>query len=153
MTTTGVPETGGSIAEQALVDLLKHLKTGAISFEDAARKYSQSPSAEQGGKIGWVSGGADLPRPVADLALQKRSGEYAGPISSHLGWHLLRVDNVVQGEVAYEDFEDHVRLRRDAADFLFDRLVREAYEEVSVQWTDSEFRAVSESFDRLLTKP
>lgn len=85
--------------------LLQELDRGE-SFEDLARVYSQDPSAENGGDLGFFGRGAMVPdfeNPVFAL----ETGEVSEPILTQFGVHLVRVDE----KRVTEDGDEEVHAR------------------------------------------
>ncbi len=67
------------------------IQAGLITFEDAARRYSEDPSAQQnGGDIGTITGGRTI-LPFEDAAYATPVGEIGGPVRTRFGVHLLTV--------------------------------------------------------------
>lgn len=129
----------GEQAEQALKDLKDKIQSESISFAEAARENSQAPTAADGGQIGWIKYRGDLPVEVAALALQASEGEVVGPVKSNFGWHLVLVNEIKSGTTTFDQLKDLASVRRDAADYLFLRLVKAGSEKTSVQWIDPKF--------------
>jgi peptidyl-prolyl cis-trans isomerase C len=70
-------------------DLAKELELGA-DFAELAREYSACPSAHQGGFAGYHPQD-ELPLSIIEaLAVINDAQHFAGPIKSHLGYHLLK---------------------------------------------------------------
>ncbi len=92
-----VPQDGAEIlserALQALEDARKELENGE-EFSVVARKYSQDRSVlNNNGHLGFRR--AKLPNGMYDLETAMYTtpvGEIAGPIRSHLGYHLIKVN-------------------------------------------------------------
>lgn len=73
---------------QALRD---SLEAGLLSFEEAARAYSEDPSAQQnGGNLGYITGGRTI-LPFENAAYATPVGEIGGPVRTQFGVHLLQV--------------------------------------------------------------
>ncbi|KLO22976.1 foldase PrsA [Marinitoga sp. 1197] len=73
--------------------ILKDIKNGNISFEDAVKKYSiDTQSAKNGGKIEWVAKNQVVPE-YFDAAINAKIGEIVGPIKTNYGYHIIRVDD------------------------------------------------------------
>jgi peptidyl-prolyl cis-trans isomerase SurA len=81
-----VPEQDGDIKAGA-EQIMQQIELGA-PFNVAARQLSQSPSAAQGGDIGWVTDGQLAPELNAPLSTL-RVGQMAGPIRSAGGYYVL----------------------------------------------------------------
>ena len=73
------------------------IEAGQITFADAARRYSQDPSAQRpegqpgaGGELGYLTGGRTV-LPFEDAAYSTPVGEIAGPVRTQFGVHLVQV--------------------------------------------------------------
>ncbi|MBI2988571.1 MAG: SurA N-terminal domain-containing protein [Deltaproteobacteria bacterium] len=60
-------------------------------FADLAKKYSEDPSAVQGGDAGWFTPGQLLP-PLEKAAFSLKKGESSGVVETTLGYHILKVE-------------------------------------------------------------
>jgi peptidyl-prolyl cis-trans isomerase C len=129
----------GPSAEEDLSQLQHQIAAGQLTFADAARQHSQSPSADNGGEIGWVRYHGDVPTAVAQAAFDADLKTVVGPILSTAGWHLLWVENRRSGDVPFDQVVDRAAIRREAADYLFERLVAAGTQIVDVQWVDDAF--------------
>ncbi|MCL7998051.1 peptidylprolyl isomerase [Brucella sp. 21LCYQ03] len=74
------------------------------SFTTMAREYSACPSGAQGGNLGQLTRGSTVPE--FERALDRLApGEItAAPIESRFGFHIIRLDHRVDGEVLPFDF-------------------------------------------------
>lgn len=72
--------------------VLQESRTGK-DFAELARKYSEDPSAAQGGEAGWFTQGQLLPA-VEKAAFALKKGEISGVVESALGYHILKVEEV-----------------------------------------------------------
>ena len=72
-------------------DLLKQLHDGA-SFDDIAKKYSDGPSAADGGTLGTFERGK-LAKELEDRTFAMKSGEITDVIRVKQGYTILRVDD------------------------------------------------------------
>lgn len=126
--------------QQELDDLKRKIVAGEISFSQAAREHSKAPSATHGGELGWVQYAGDLPRAVADAAFTSEMKKPIGPIQSPSGWHLIWVEEKREGEKTFAEVEDRASVQRDAADYLFNRLVNAGHELATVTWVDTTFK-------------
>ncbi len=74
-------------------DLKRRIESGDLPFEEAARKYSNSPRAESGGNLGVVTWGErdeDFQRAAWNLPLQTLSD----PVETNYGYHLIEVIDI-----------------------------------------------------------
>jgi peptidyl-prolyl cis-trans isomerase SurA len=72
-------------------DLLKQLRAGA-SFDEIAKKYSDGPSAADGGTLGTFERGK-LAKELEDRTFAMKSGEITDVIRVKQGYTILRVDD------------------------------------------------------------
>ncbi len=75
--------------EEAL-QILGQIQDAKISFEDAAKRYSQCPSKTQGGDLGYFGRGAMVPE-FENIAFATAVGEISSPVQTQFGWHLIKV--------------------------------------------------------------
>jgi parvulin-like peptidyl-prolyl isomerase len=127
----------GAEGKELLTELKEKISSGELTFDDAAKQYSESPSASQGGQIGWVEYSGDLPTAVAQEALTASPQKPIGPIESPSGWHLLWIEQRKPGTKSFSEVQDRASIQRTASDFLFTRLVRAAAESTDVTWIDT----------------
>ena len=72
-------------------DILKQLREGA-NFEDIAKKYSDGPSAADGGALGTFERGK-LAKELEDRTFAMKTGEITDVIRTKQGYAILRVDD------------------------------------------------------------
>lgn len=70
--------------------VLQELRAGK-DFAGLARKYSEDPSATQGGDAGWLTQGQILPS-LEKAAFALKRGEVSAVVETTLGYHLLKVE-------------------------------------------------------------
>lgn len=95
--------------EEAGRQILSALLDGRARFDDMAKQYSACESRHQGGSLGQISKGQtveEFERPV--LTLQE--GLNPELIESRYGWHIVRVDQRIDGEpLPYEHVKPQIR--------------------------------------------
>lgn len=91
-------------AKQKARDILDKINAGEISFEDAAKKYSEDSSASKGGDVGWdkLTTFVDAYQQALD-GLDK--GQISGVVESDYGYHVIECTDVfsVDGQVTSVD--------------------------------------------------
>ena len=77
-------------AERRVIEFRQQIASGAKTFEELARKYSEDGSAQAGGDLGWASPGAFVPE--FEEAMEKLPiAGLSGPVRSRFGVHLIQV--------------------------------------------------------------
>jgi peptidyl-prolyl cis-trans isomerase SurA len=84
----GVDRSEDDISVRASADQFAQQIMQGVSFAIVAGQFSQSPSAADGGDIGWVTQG-DLAEELDTALSQLKPGQIAGPIRAEGGYHIL----------------------------------------------------------------
>ena len=83
-------------AEARAGEVMARLDAGE-TFEDLAAEVSEDPGTSgQGGDLGWLSQG---PGAFQDAVFDMQLGEVRGPVKSEFGYHVIRLDEIREGEV------------------------------------------------------
>lgn len=80
----------GEAATIAFAERLSRDLNNGASFDDAVRNFSRSATAQNGGRIGWLSPDR-MPAPIASQVLGLRSGQVSAPVRVSTGVLLLKV--------------------------------------------------------------
>jgi peptidyl-prolyl cis-trans isomerase SurA len=95
-------------AETKANDLLKQIRAGA-SFEDIAKKYSDGPTAAQGGDLGSFKRGV-LAKELEDKTFVLKAGETTDVIRTKQGYVILKVtDHQMAGIPPMKDVENRIQ--------------------------------------------
>ena len=95
-------------AEAKANDLLKQIRAGT-SFEDIAKKYSDGPSASQGGDLGVFKRGA-LAKELEDKTFAMQAGNVTDVIRTKQGYVLLKVtSHTMAGIPPLKDVEPRIQ--------------------------------------------
>ncbi|TCK98501.1 peptidyl-prolyl cis-trans isomerase C [Natranaerovirga hydrolytica] len=87
---------------------LDEIKNG-LDFADAAMKYSNCPSKENGGALGDFSKGKMVPE-FEDAAFEMTVGELSEPVKTQFGYHIIKVNSANEAKVGtFEEVKDQVK--------------------------------------------
>lgn len=121
---------GEALADQRMRVIVAELQplTGSMSqlearFAALAKQESDGATAEDGGRLGWITGTGNLPAAVMRQIRQSQAETLLPPIKSSLGLHLVLIHERSIEATSWQELEDTSRVRRDAADALFADLV------------------------------
>ncbi|MGM0381744.1 MAG: peptidylprolyl isomerase [bacterium] len=104
-------ETGDGDTAQIKAELedLKSQAESGDSFGALAREHSEGPSASRGGDLGYF-GRKDMVEPFTAEAFEMVPGEIRGPVQTQFGLHLIKVEDVREGEdVSFEAVKEEVK--------------------------------------------
>lgn len=95
------------VREKAL-PVLKMAKDGE-DFETLAKKYSEDPSKEEGGDLGYFARG-EMVKPVEEAAFKMKKGEISDLVRSPFGFHILKVEDIKEARTkSLEEVSDKIR--------------------------------------------
>lgn len=109
--------------EELALEILSKIKSGEISFEDAASQYSSCPSKANGGNLGDFGKGQMVPEfDIAVFAMEV--GEISeAPVATQFGYHLIKLNAKNAAEaMLYEEIAEEIK------DALLQEKRRAAYE-------------------------
>ena len=107
-------------AQARLTGYRRQIESGARSFEDMAREFSEDGSAAQGGDLGWAAPGTMVPE-FEEAMNALPPGGLSLPVVSRFGVHLIQV--LERREVAV----DPRQLREQARNALREQRFDDAY--------------------------
>ncbi len=95
-------------ARKQLEAIQKKLKKGE-DFATLARQYSQGPSKDRGGDLGYFGKG-QMVKPFEDVAFSLKVGEVSDIVETQFGYHLIKVtDKKPAGKVPFEEIKDRLK--------------------------------------------
>lgn len=108
-------------SEELALELLGKIKSGEMTFEDAARQHSTCPSGQNGGSLGDFGKGQMVPEfDVAVFAMEVGAISDA-PVKTQFGYHLIKLnaknpaEHIPFSEIAGEIKEAMLSEKRRAA--------------------------------------
>jgi parvulin-like peptidyl-prolyl isomerase len=98
-------------AREKLLAIRAHLVAGTLDFAEAAKRYSQCPTASQGGDLGTFPRKMVVDESIARAAFALPQGGISDVVQSDYGLHLIKVIERKAGDQPseYEKIKDVVR--------------------------------------------
>lgn len=111
-------------AEAQLSQIRDEITTGKLTFAQAATKYSQCPSAQRGGDLGYIARRWMVDEAFASAAFKLDKGVVSGVVNSDIGCHLILVTDKRPGAGSvYEDPRIKTAVRECVMEEMRQRLV------------------------------
>lgn len=111
-------------ARKKIDGILARVKKGE-DFAALAKKYSEGPSAPNGGDLGTFGRGS-MVKPFEDAAFALKPGQVSGVVRTQFGFHIIKVEDVTPRRVkSLAEVHDEIRQRLaedKAADTVADTL-------------------------------
>ena len=82
--------------EEKANELLNKINSNEMTFEDAAAAHSSCPSKDAGGDLGTFPRGQMVPE-FEEAVFSMNKGEVRGPVQTQFGYHLIKVEDRVEG--------------------------------------------------------
>jgi parvulin-like peptidyl-prolyl isomerase len=91
------------------IEMVKIEINNGADFAEMAKKYSNCPSAEKGGDIGFFQRKGSIVEEFAVVAFAMEIGEISEPVETQFGYHIIMITDKEEGkDVSYEDVSDMV---------------------------------------------
>ena len=81
-----------------MVAIRQEIMTGKIQFQDAAKKYSECPSKDNGGDIGLFPYKFAVAEPFARAAFSMKTGTISDVVATEFGYHIIKVTDRTNGQ-------------------------------------------------------
>lgn len=110
---------GREMARRQADAVLAELKRDPRRFAALANEFSACPSRANGGVLGQLASGDTVPEFEAALGLMEEGSIADAPVNTRYGFHLIRLDARVRGEVLpFEVVLPHLREAQEKADWV-----------------------------------
>lgn len=103
-----------------LEQIRSDITAGKITFAEAAKKHSKSPSGKNGGDIGVFAFRGTMPTAITKVAFSLKDKEVSKPFVSPFGVHILQVTERKPGQLSLEDVRPEI----------FSQLAKEHWNEI-----------------------
>jgi len=120
-------------AKEAAANVRRRILAGKTTFDAAAAEHSQAPTADTGGKIGYITRHDSMPEPFAKAAFELKKNEISPPVVTPFGVHLIQCLDVKPGQRPWRDVRQAVRLS--ATEYLFNWIVERRRPEADIHYT------------------
>ncbi len=115
-----------------MIEVVKLEIDKGADFVEMAKKYSNCPSANNGGDIGFFQRKGSIVEEFAKVAFSMDVGEISAPVKTQFGYHIIKVTEKEEGQdVTYKEVSDMV-------DFVFmqmktESILKELYEKAKIE--------------------
>jgi len=97
--------------------ICQDIRSGKVTFADAAREHSTAPSAAEGGDIGFISRHDPMPEDFSQVAFELKENAVSDPVVSDFGVHIIQCTAIQPGDKTWQKV--HEPLTVAAAEHLF----------------------------------
>jgi parvulin-like peptidyl-prolyl isomerase len=129
----------GEFDEAALKGLIDQAKTlrgqiqaGQLKFEDAAAKFSDGPSRQRGGDLGYVPISGVMHPAFSKAAYDLQQGDISEPVGTPSGVHLIKVTEIKSGTKTFDDVKKTVQ--QAYAQSLIEKLKEEQEQAATIEY-------------------
>jgi parvulin-like peptidyl-prolyl isomerase len=121
------------MVKQRALEIREMIVADRLSFADAARRHSESPTAGDGGELGWISRHEPMPQSFSRAAFELKEGAVSEPVVSAFGVHLIRCLEIKPGQKTLQEVLDEVEAAM--IRYLFDWTASRADSQARIQYT------------------
>lgn len=115
-----------------LNQIRSELKNKKLTFEEAAKKFSESPTKDRGGDLGFSPFRGKMPVSISRVVFALDDGEVSEPFQTKYGIHIATVTGRRPGQLSLEDARISVFER--LAEEIRLRLVQQEREKAKISW-------------------
>ncbi len=101
-------EASSQTVEQKIKSIYSQLQQGK-SFTELVSQFSQGPSKDDGGDIGYIKKGEGLPE-LEKIAFSMEEGDFSEPFQTAFGWNIVKILEYNPANlIPLTDVQDHIR--------------------------------------------
>lgn len=79
-------------------------------FAEAAKQYSDCPSKEKGGDLGFFKRKGQMVEPFAAAAFELKVGQVSNPVQTQFGYHIIKVTEIKKGkDIDFDTIKPNVK--------------------------------------------
>lgn len=123
---------GREKAVAELSEVATKVRNQELSFEEAAKKWSSGATAEQGGRLGWMTYQGPMHPSFNRAVFGLKENEVGEPIETPHGVHLIWIRAVKSGELPFDRVIENVR--RSLLVEEFEKLVNSYSKSPKLEW-------------------
>jgi hypothetical protein len=127
---SGEPKAAATVLRRA-EEIRGEVVAGKLTFAEAARRYSESPSAERGGELGWIERRYPMDEAFSAAAFGLDRGAISEPVVTSAGVHLIQITDRRPGRRTLRDVRPAVRA--DAEKFLLKWLTEQVLPKADIE--------------------
>jgi peptidyl-prolyl cis-trans isomerase D len=127
-------------ARERIKEVKKRLKEGE-DFEKLAKEFSQCPSKEKGGDLGFFKKGDMVPE-FEKVAFRLKEGEISRPVRSRFGYHLIKLEEREESYIPPLD-EVKEKIKRTLKEEKGWRITKERVQEVTKEIEKEDLRVLA----------
>ncbi len=120
-------------ARQRAAEIRQQILSGETSWEEATRRHSTAPTADDGGDIGWIEFTRPMPPEFTRTAFALAVGEMSEPVQTTFGIHLIKCVEIEPGVLKW--YHAKKAVRKAAVRDLFKMLADRQRPKTSVRFT------------------
>jgi parvulin-like peptidyl-prolyl isomerase len=121
-------------AVQRAETVRQEIASGALSFESAAEKHSQAPTAKWGGDIGFITRRKTMPEEFSAAAFALEAGEISQPVITPFGVHLIKCTEIKPGARGLAEVRGE--LEQAAGRYLFRWIAERERPRATIEYTE-----------------
>ncbi len=122
-------------AKRRAEEIRQEITSGALSFAEAAAKYSVAPTAKDGGDIGFIARHEPMPESFSRAAFELKDGEVSQPVVTAFGVHLITCLEIKPGQLTWQDVRP--ALHRAVNNYLFDWAADQRRGKAQIEYADA----------------
>jgi len=128
---------GEKVAQEKINKIYSEIKDG-LSFEEAAKKYSEDGSANTGGDLGFFRRGM-MVKEFEDVAFNTKKGEISKPFKTEFGYHILMVtDKKEEKQLSLEEAKETIKnnLIAEKTDEKINQIIEKHRKSANINYTN-----------------